>query len=48
MIIKEWRSMGSQWRLLRDQYRTWYYLEQDGKIVAEGTREELLSKGWFN
>ncbi len=48
LICKRWRAIGFDWRLLRDRYRVWYYLERDGKITAEGgDPRALLSQGWY-
>lgn len=48
MIIKEWTACGFAWRLVREQYKIWYYLERDGVMVAEGQdRKALLQKGWY-
>ena len=46
--IKAWSAMTYKWRLLRDRYRAWYWLERDGCLVAEGgDRAALLSQGWY-
>ena len=49
LICKEYRAVGFNWRLLRNRRCAWYYLERDGKIVAEGgDRRALLSQGWYD
>lgn len=48
LIVKEYQAVGFSWRLLRHQYRAWYYLERDGAIIAEGgDRRALLTSGWY-
>lgn len=49
LIIKEWRAVGFDWRLLCSRRGAWYFLERDGVTIAEsGDRRALLSQGWFN
>lgn len=49
IICKEYRAVGSSWRLLRHRLRAWYYLEQDGRLIAEsGDRRALLRQGWYH
>lgn len=48
LICKEWDAVGSTWRLLRHRQRVWYFLERNGRIIAEsGDRWLLLSQGWY-
>lgn len=48
LIFKEWFAIGFNWRILRERNKMWYYLERDGKIIAEGMDTvELLEIGWY-
>lgn len=48
LVCKEYRAAGFLWRLLRDRGRAWYYLERDGRLIAEsGDRRALLKLGWY-
>jgi hypothetical protein len=49
IIWKEWKAMTFSWRLLRSRRNSWFYLERDGKLIAEGKEpKELLSMGWYS
>jgi hypothetical protein len=48
LIMKEWQAVGFTWRLLRSRRCPWFYLERDGRVIAEGSdRKNLLSQGWY-
>ena len=46
--MKQWQAIGFNWKVVRAQYSSWYYLFRNDILIQEsGNYQELLKLGWY-